>query len=593
MQRAMDGLFARAAAAPRTDRTCTSFRTKYAFLAGAAAMGLIACSPADDPGAALSPVSGSSQSGASNGAASDSVTKPQAARFLSQASFGPSMPAIDRMEATGPSAWFLDQLNRPATLHLQGLLTRQARGGEIRGRDFSDSVWTAVVSADDQLRQRMAFALSQILVVGDSGLPNEPLAMAYYADILTNNAFGNYRDILEEVTYSPAMAIWLTYLRNQKANPETGSVPDENYAREIMQLFTIGLVELDAGGSPIAGDIETYTNDDVVGLAKVFTGLSFKSSFFKNDDPSNMHSRLVAYPEFHAPEEKSFLGMTIPANTGPEESIDLALDHLFNHPNTAPFIARQLIQRFVTSNPSADYVRRVAFAFERGAYLLPNGEWVGDDRRGNLAATLAAILFDVEARQDPASAPAAFGKIQEPVLRFTHWARAMAIDSAQASEERLFNDMGRADRLGQHPFRSPSVFNFYRPNYVAPGSQTGAANLVAPELQILNESTSTGYANIMSRFVRDQTPNEESASGDAFRSRYLSEVALADDPQALIDRLDLLLTNGALSADTRARIAAVLGEMRIRENNVADDRLSRVHLAVTMIVTSPDYIVLR
>lgn len=522
------------------------------------------------------------------------ITSKQAARFLAQSTFGGTAGEISSLQNKNISQWMIDQLALPPTLHLNPLRAKAAVGLEIAGHEASDSFWEASVTAPDQLRQRMAYALSQILVTstaGGSDLRDEPLTMAHYMDILTKEAFGNYRDLLEEVTYSPAMAVYLTYLRNEKADPDEGRVPDENYARELMQLFTIGLVPLNRDGTPQSGSPETYDNEDVIGLAKVFTGLSVKGGFRKNQaDDDGMFSRLVAYPRFHSTDEKVFLNTTIPAGTGPERSINIALDALFNHENMAPFISRQLIQRFITSNPTPAYVGRVASAFEAGSYKLPDGRSVGEGRRGDLSATLAAVLLDTQARQDPSTTPQTFGKVREPVLRFVHWARAFEVKTAKAGEEWLLRDTSPSNRLAQHPFRSPSVFNFYRPGYVANGTKTGDADLTAPELQIVNESSIIGYTNFMSSYVRDDTSNVNGASGDAFSPDYSDELLLADQPSQLVDHLDGLLTHGEMAPETKQRIIDALNEMPIRDGgNSAKDKERRVHMAVQMSVSSPEF----
>lgn len=524
------------------------------------------------------------------------INAEEASRFLVQATFGPTSEEIFTTEEQNLSQWMIDQLAEPASLHLEPLRAQAAVGTDLSSSAASDSFWQTAVEGEDQLRQRMAFALSQIFVVSDGGssdLNNQPLAMAYYMDLLTEGAFGNFRDLIEEVTYSPAMAVYLTYLRNEKADPDSGRVPDENYAREIMQLFTIGLIDLNPDGTPTVGGGETYGTDDVLGLAKVFTGLSQKGGFRQSDaDDDGMFSRLVAYPEFHSTEEKSFLGTTIAAGTGPDQSIGMALDTLFNHPNTAPYFSRQLIQRFVTSNPTPAYVGRVASAFETGSFRLPDGRSVGVGRRGDLAATLAAVLFDSEARQPPTLVSSQFGKIREPVLRFVHWARAFDVITADAGEERMLKDTSGSSSLAQHPFRPPSVFNFYRPGYIANGTETGAANLTAPELQIVNESSIIGYTNFMSLYVRDDTSNLDGSSGDAFSPDYSDELALVEVPTQLVDHLDLLLTYGQMGSDTKQRIVDALNEMPIRDDdNAEEDRIDRVHMAVQMAVTAAEFTV--
>ncbi|MGB2178916.1 MAG: DUF1800 domain-containing protein, partial [Hyphomonas sp.] len=334
-------------------------------------------------------------------------TRASTSRLLTQATFGPTTEDLDQLTGTSGAAWLVQEFAKPATLNLDWVVnfmdqpnSRTVEGyiNDRGGAAPTYSFWINAITADDQLRQRVAFALSQIIVVSHhetaSATYNRPRAVAYYQDILTRNAFGNYRDILEEITYSPAMGLYLTYYQSQKEDPATQRMPDENYAREIMQLFTIGLNELNLDGTEKTGadgqPIPTYDNTDVTGLAKVFTGLSLNSAdFFDSiwDVPESLQSTpMKVFPEYHSTSAKTFLGVTIPAGTSGPESIDIALDTLFEHPNLAPFISRQMIQRMVTSNPSPDYVRRVATAFENGSYTLPDGNTVGDGRRGSMEA---------------------------------------------------------------------------------------------------------------------------------------------------------------------------------------------------------------
>ena len=537
------------------------------------------------------------------------LTPTEASRFLSQATFGPNSDAIDALVDSGLEDWLTDELEKPATLHLEYVLSRFPADGNFfdeQGNPLpqivytaSDSFWEKSITADDQLRQRMAFALSQILVVSSqSDLFRAPQTLAAYMDVLTEGAFGNFRDLIENVTYSPAMAVYLTYLRNEKADPSSGRVPDENYARELLQLFTLGLVELNPDGTPTQGPdgapIELFDNSDITGLAKVFTGLSFSGTSFNTPLRAipfeSFYQPLQMFNTYHSFEEKSFLNTTIPANSGGIGSIDRALDAIFAHPNVGPFLARQLIQRFVTSSPSPEYVGRVAATFNAGRYSLPSGKEIGSGQRGDLAATIAAILFDADARGSSSTTHPEFGKLREPVIRFTHWARAFEINSADASNERVLRDTSSSELLGQHPYRSPSVFNFYRPGYIAPGTETGAAGLTAPELQIANASTVMGYPNFLTLYALGVSPLVDSGAPRAFASDYANEVALAADPGALLDHLDLLLTHGTLSEETRARITEALNV--INPGSEAG-LLGRARLASIMVMTAPEYIVLR
>ena len=537
------------------------------------------------------------------------VSPEEAARFLSQATFGPDSGAINALANSSLDAWLSAELAKPATLHLADVLARFPADGRFfdeQGNPLpeivfaaSDSFWEKAITADDQLRQRMAFALSQILVISSqSDLGRAPQTVAAYMDILTEGAFGNFRDLIEQVTYSPAMAIYLTYLRNEKADPATDRVPDENYARELLQLFTLGLVELNPDGTPTPGPggapIELFDNSDITGLAKVFTGLSFSGTAFNTPLAAipydSFYQPLTMFNGFHSFEEKSFLGTTIPANNGGIDSIGRALDVIFAHPNVGPFLARQLIQRFVTSAPSAEYVSRVAAAFDRGDYTLPSGTQIGSGDRGDLAATVAAILFDEEARGDRRETDSGFGKLREPVIRFTHWARAFKVNSADASNERLLRDTSSSELLGQHPYRSPSVFNFYRPGYIAPGTETGAAGLTAPELQIANASTVMGYPNFLTIYALGRSPRLNPALAPTFVADYTAEAALSADPVALLDHLDLILTHGTLQDETRASITEALA---VIDSSSQAGRLVRAQLASVMVMTSPEYVVLR
>lgn len=537
------------------------------------------------------------------------ITAQEAARFLSQATFGPSPASIDALVSEGMEQWLLEEFEKPASLHLEAVLSRFPEDGSFLGDNGmplpglsflpSDSFWQTAIEGDDQLRQRMAYALSQILVVsGDSNAGRAPQAMAQYADILTNGAFGNYRDLLQNITYSPAMGIFLTYLRNEKADPQSGRVPDENYARELLQLFTVGLVKLNENGTPVLdGDgsqVELYDNDDVTELAKVFTGLSFNAPNFQTSlqrlPLPAFHTPMVMFDAFHSEQAKRFLNVSIPANTPGDQSINLALDGIFSHPNIGPFVGRQLIQRFVTSSPGPDYVMRVAAAFDRGDYELPSGTVVGSGARGDLKAVIAAILMDAEARSASSAQNPQFGKLREPLLRFTHWARAFNVNSADASNETSLRNTQRPEALGQQAYRAPSVFNFYRPGYIAPGTETGDAGLTAPELQIANASTVVGYPNFLTTFAFGQSPKADRNLPPTYVADYSPQVALAADTPALLDNLDKLLTHGTLQDETRQRITDLLDQLDAESE---EDLLLRARLASVLVMTSPEYIVLR
>lgn len=547
------------------------------------------------------------------------------ARFLTQATFGPSLAQIEQLTDTSASQWFVNQLAQPvnpAIPRIQDFI-------ELNNAEFLNPFdasaptfifWRDAVLAEDQLRQRMAFALSQLIVVSSFGsdlLNDQPQGMGYYMDILSRNALGNYRDLIEEITYSPAMGYYLTYRGNRRADPLTGRMPDENYAREILQLFTIGLLEINADGTvktDIEDDpIELFTNEDITGLAKVFTGLEFNVSRvpeeegFEDQLASAMVQPMQIIESFHSTEEKSFLGLTIPANTPARESITLALDHIMSLPSVAPFISRQLIQRFVSSNPSDPYVARVSHAFESGQFELPDATLVGDGRKGDLAATLAAILFDQEAR-NPDDEVNFVGKIREPILRFTNWARAFDLALIAPELCPILWDTSGQLALAQHPFRSKSVFNFYRPGYIAPGTQSGMQNVTAPELQIMNATSTPGYINFMSYFIGQGPADFEfsqlrqefleeninidfSQANRSFLVDYSRELALANNPQALVDHLNLLLTFNTLSTTTQNAIIDALTLIPEEQSEEFDGLTFRIIVATLMVMSSPDYLV--
>lgn len=535
-------------------------------------------------------------------------TPEEASRFLMSATFGPDAASIDSLVDLGYSDWIEAQYQLP----IRSIVDASLPDLRPNEDDFSEhrvvlaEFYENVILGEDQLRMRATYALSQFFVVSvrSNIVANDGEGFARYVDILQEGAFGNFRDLLEEVTYSPAMGKYLTYLGNRKANPATGSAPDENYAREILQLFTIGLYELNLDGSlKLDGNgqpIETYTNEDITELAKVFTGLWYEGLPFgrqanRRTDQDRI-SRMVMFEDQHSDDSKSFLGETLNATLTGDESISAALDILFEHPNTAPFFAQQMIQRFTTSNPSPDYVRRVAQAFNSGTYILPDGDIVGTGERGDMRAVWAAILMDEEYLDPAAASDPSFGKVREPVILFTHWARMSEVPSVNMVQGGRVIDAfafykEASSALGQRAFTSPSVFNFYRPGYVAPGSQTAQAGLVAPELQITTTTSVVSYANFMRNFVfRDEGAGNSNGQfglvGD-----YSAEVAIADDTDALINRLDLLLLAGTMTDNTRRQLETTIESVSFDSSNADVNLRNRVQLAIQLIMVSPEYIV--
>ncbi len=519
----------------------------------------------------------------------------EASRFLAQATFGPRMADIDALAASTPDAWLNNQFLKPQTLHLPNTVAYLAtlpadmQNGQT---SFNWSLWKNFVTGDDQLRQRMAFALSEIFVISlDSSLSFAyPRGTAQYMDTLGNKAFGNYRDLLEAVTYSPMMGRYLATLGSAKENLATGSTPDENYAREVMQLFTIGLYQLNLDGSNrLDGNgkpIETYSNADVSGLAKVFTGISWAGPDTSNTrfyggsaDPDRQIKPMQAYDQFHSISQKQFLGLTIPAQAVATTNADvrIALDTLFNYPNVGPFFGKQLIQRLVTANPSPGYVTRVASVFNN------NGTGV----RGDMKAVIRAVLLDTEAR-DLANVTARSGKLREPVVRLVQWMRAF---NARSNDGRflLSTTSDPAAQLGQSPLRSPSVFNFFRPGYIPPNSKSGAVGLVSPEAQITSETSVAGYLNYMRSNISSGIGTSTNSIRD-IQPDYSAEIALATDPDKLVDRVNLLLAAGRLSTTARNQIRDAVASVAIGTANPDADKKNRVYLAIYLTMAAPEYI---
>lgn len=525
------------------------------------------------------------------------ATRNEAARFLAQATFGPVDADIDRLMAIGYSAWIDEQLALPRGMTHLATLDAAGVTGDVNDKEVVASFWKQALTAPDQLRQRMAYALSQIFVISlvDSKVDNYDRGVAAYLDMLARHSFGNYRDLLQSVALNPLMGIYLTHLANQKADTTTGRVPDENFARESMQLFSIGLVELNQDGTPKIGSngaaIETYTGDEVAGLARVFTGWSWacpaypsRNCFLRGEDggasdPDRSIKPMVNYAAFHSAEPKVFLGTTIPASTSAADSLRIALDRLASHPNVGPFIGRQLIQRFTSSNPSPAYVSSVARAF------VNNGSGV----RGDMKAVIKAVLMHPEARGVSDTS----GKVREPVLRLSALMRAFHYRSATGQY-----DVGVTDSpsraLAQAPMHAPSVFNFYRPGYVATGTQSAARNLVAPELQIADETSVAGYVN----YMRDAI-GRGVGHGRELQSDYTAELALAADAPALVERVTTRLAYGAIGAARRAEIVNAVNSINIpapngrNQSQIDTARRNRVNTAVLLAASSPEFVVLK
>ena len=546
------------------------------------------------------------------GAVAVAVSDEQAVRFLLQAQFSASDDEIAAVRSLGYAGWLARQYAAaPGITGWDWLNLRGYAAINNATRYYDNSypadymVWHQLFNAPDAVRKRVALALSEIFVVSTSGIDASWRShlMASWWDMLSANALGNFRALLQDVTLHPAMGAYLNTRGNQKENAATGRQPDENYAREVMQLMTIGLTQLNPDGTPKTGGngapLDTYTQSDISNLARVFTGYDFDQTGnavttepVQNRNIGNTafaRRPMVLKASLHSPLAVSFLGTHIAAGTDGASALKQALDTLFNHPNVGPFIGRQLIQRLVTSNPSRGYVGRVA------AIFADNGRGT----RGDLAATVAAVLLDSEARNAVGLADASFGRLREPVMRLVQWGRSFGLRSATGSWK--IGDLSNpATQLAQSPLRSPSVFNFFRPGYVPPGTAIASAGGVAPEFQIVNESAVGGYLNFLQGVVRNglyvnapDLPQAASNASNGFdlTAAYAAEKALAPDAAALVARLNLLLAAGQLSGATVGLIVGALNATPVTAASSDAVKLNRIAAAVLMVMAAPEYLV--
>jgi uncharacterized protein (DUF1800 family) len=524
----------------------------------------------------------------------------QASRFLAQATFGPTTAAIAELRDLGYNynSWIDREVAKPATPAAplvvaalsSGQITAIANTHNRRARN------QVMISGNDQLRQRVAYALSQIFVISDniSAISNARDGSSSYYDMLAADSFGSFRQLLYDVTRHPMMGRFLSHYKNRKANPAAGTRPDENYAREVMQLLSIGLYRLNADGTyqtdGTGRPLDAYTNDQITEFARVFTGFTDESASNtgtgtgRTDFPSaaqNYTAPMRMWDLQHDTGAKTLLSYpgarkpTLPANQSGLQDIDDAIDNLVEHPNTGPFIGRQLIQRLVTSNPSDGYVARVAAAFANN----------GRGQRGDMVAVIKAILLDPEARNLGFLADPEHGKLREPFVRVTHLLRAFRYSVTGSLLPYDFGSAVSESTLGQYPLSAPSVFNFYLPDYEPPGALT-AAGLVGPEFQILNSVFGIATPNSIYNLVH--------TNAGSFSLDLAPQAALADNAGALVDNIDLLLTHGTLSGATRTQVVnAVNGVTAAMVPNGSTLALTKARLAVYLVAVSPDFAALK
>ena len=503
-----------------------------------------------------------------------------AARFLTQATFGPDAESIAQVQRDGYSSFLDQQFAAPVTQHLPYVDAYEAANPGMTSVDQTQEAWLkAAVTAPDQLRQRVAFALSEIFVVSDQNgdLANEPFGLAGYYDLLLNDAFGNFRQLLEDVTLSPVMGVYLNMLLNDKPNPVTGTSPNENYAREVMQLFTVGLNKLNPDGTLLLDNqnrpIATYDQNVVVGLAHVFTGWGWTPADGNPQFdfwPQNYRAPMLAFPDHHDTGQKRVLdNVVLPAGQTQSQDLKDALDIIFNHPNVGPFISRELIQRLVTSNPSPAYVYRVAKVFK------DNGQGV----RGDLKAVVRAILLDYEARNQIAPTTNNFGHEREPVIRYANLLRAFHASAANG----IYYFTWPQDSLGQIPLDSPTVFNFFEPNYVQPGA-IAAAGLVSPEFQITTDTTVVTSINYLRTLIF-----QNASTTELMLNWTSSELALGNTPASLVDMLNTRLMSGQMPSAMRTTIINRISAISVNASNPNPGLLSRARNATYLIIASPQF----
>lgn len=553
--------------------------------------------------------------------------KVRAAQFLSRTTFGPTKDEIqslaDRIQQIGArdafEEWIDAQFLLPMTSHHALAKTMILEDGwpTYITTGMSTTVyrhyawWEAAIAAPDQLRQRMAWALAQIFVINDfNGIFNsrsidasgEPryLGVVNYYDMLVANAFGNYRDTLEDVSRHPVMGIFLSHLGNRAADPVAGTFPDENYAREIQQLLSIGLYEIKRNGDYVTDKnkdpIPSYDNDDIVSFSRVFTGLNYAGGSL------NFHAPMEMVESWHDTDEKELHNGTIlPAGQNGDQDLTDAHDNLFYHSNTAPFIARLLIQRLVKSNPTSRYIDAVAAAFN------DNGNGV----RGDFMAVIKEIYLNNEAMESYSYTTkrkpyrlvvegngTEHSRLQEPVLRYAALVRAF--DGASTHPNGRYSIPDRSYWLNQAPYRSPSIFNFYLPNHVPggelqdyrPKGRVPNRTVYAPEFQILTAVAANRIANIFRSDVRDAELDLSVRRYDQATSTYgnvafqilldfSEETALADDQEALLEHLDILLCHGSMSDTARDNLAGIVEAATTNPEE-------RAKGAVLALLTAPD-----
>lgn len=533
-----------------------------------------------------------------------------ASRFLSQAALGHGYDDITSVKTMGLEDWIAAEIAKPRGTFLaddvRDYRTFVRTETSDPNRNSTATMWQSAwwqyhMKHDDLLRQRVAFALSQILVISsNSSFNNNGFALGGYYDILLDEAFGNYRNLLQRVTYHASMGVYLTYLNNPKTDLSLNRFPDENYARELLQLFTIGTTllnmdgteQLDTNNQPLP----SYDNNDISELSKIFTGLTWadRTNFGRNARRDTSYlAPMQMMNDYHEPGPKTMIDGTIIDNTPVNGDLDItqAIDALYTHPNVPPFISKLLIQRLVTDNPAPAYVQRVAEVFADD----------GTGVRGNLAAVIAAILLDPVARACSSGDDHTFGTLREPFVRYMQMQRAFNATTSSGDHRNTMSEIYEAS--GQRPLNSPSVFNFYQQDYQPIGAVENAG-LVSPVFQITDTRSITGYINGLWKWIYNNNPAEESDfyggepnenyDDEVSTFAYTGELDLVDDDELhiLVDRWNMLLAQGRLTPASEALIVQAALAYPMDPSDI-DDRERRLKIVAYLILSCPEYLINR
>src|SRR5277367_5087991 len=491
------------------------------------------------------------------------VSQSAAARFLEQSTFGPTPELVTQVQQTGFDPYLQAQFAAPVSAYPAPLSTDMGLA-KVQNQFFLNGVNDA-----DQLRQRIAFALNEIWVVGENKV-NDPTGYTNYMQALTNDALGNYYDVMTDVTLTPAMGHWLDMVNNDK--PATGQHANENYARELMQLFTMGLSQLNTDGTQVldgsGNPIPTYTQNDVMALGRSFTGWTYPTmpgATLLKQNPSYYGGHMVPFESNHDSGAKTFLGQSVAAGESAEQELDTVLTIIFTHPNMPPFICQQLIEKLVTSNPSPAYVSRVAAAFTSGKY-----QSYGSGKRGDMQAVAAAILMDAEARRgdSPTTTVATDGKLREPIVMMVGLARAFHATTDGTGFT------GYSGNMSQPLFNSGSVFNFFPPQSLIPGT-----TLNGPEFAIFNTASSLNRVNFVNTFVYGQISGTTTVN--------FTPVINAGSPAQMVTWLNNLFLHGTMSGQMNTSIATALGAVS------ATDTTNQAKTAIYLVTSSSQYQVQR